>query len=406
MTEASKTADLFYRIRTLRVDGQYWASGLVIATLFGIAAVSFHGWMTGDVSKLVAALLLCGSSLLVGTLLGFLFGIPRSLQSESPPPPTVDRDQSPEMKQEAQRLRIQYRANTNLEQISDWLTKILVGVGLTQLGSLPDFASRMGDYFGSAIGLSADASRIAICIIVLFSVSGFLIGYLWTRLFLGGELARADLSAVTEQVREVVEAQEQQGQIDAKAIGLTYQYLSMSDPGKISIQALKQAIEYASPPVKVQIFYQAREARSRSWQHNEDKWILDRTIPIFEALIASDKENRFHKNHGQLGFALKDKRKPDYARAEVELGTAIENRGPVSEGGWELYEFNRAICRVKLDDDFAAERPSSPDVRAKILSDIKIATAAYPDLYGEPDLIKWLQINGIRDVITPPGASD
>src|SRR5205085_11890184 len=26
--------------------------------------------------------------------------------------------------------------NTNLEQISDWLTKILVGVGLTQFGSL------------------------------------------------------------------------------------------------------------------------------------------------------------------------------------------------------------------------------------------------------------------------------
>jgi len=36
-----------------------------------------------------------------------------------------------------------YSGNTNLEQISDWLTKILVGVGLTQLREIPGQVQRL-----------------------------------------------------------------------------------------------------------------------------------------------------------------------------------------------------------------------------------------------------------------------
>jgi hypothetical protein len=257
-------ADWAAKLRAVRVHGQDWAPGLVTAMILGFAVVGFYGWRSGDAGKFVAALLLSGACLLVGVFLGFLFGIPRSLQAEGPP--LIDQNQSAEMKQEVQKLRIQYRANTNLEQISDWLTKILVGVGLTQLVAIPDLSTRVGSYFGGAIGQPEGASQIAISIIILFSVCGFLFGYLWTRLFLGGELARADLNAVTEQVREVVE---EQGLIDAKAIGLANQFLSATDPSKISLDALKGAIEKASPPVKVQLFYQAREARSRSWQRKK-----------------------------------------------------------------------------------------------------------------------------------------
>ncbi len=54
-----------------------------------------------------------------GFLVGFLFGIPRVLQGEDVLP-----GQQPEYRQ---------RVNTNLEQISDWLTKIIVGLGLVEL---------------------------------------------------------------------------------------------------------------------------------------------------------------------------------------------------------------------------------------------------------------------------------
>jgi hypothetical protein len=284
----------------------------------------------------------------------------------------------------------QYKANTNLEQISDWLTKILVGVGLTQFNNIPDLFDRVGGYFGLALGTSPGAPKIAIAIILFFSVCGFLFGYLWTRLFLGRELAIADFNSV---VREFQQANEEQSQIDAKAISIANQYLTGADVSKISVQELKDAIDKASPPVKVQVYYLASDIRSRNWQRSEDKPILERTIPIFEALIASDKDKRFHANYGQLGFALKDKRRPDYAAAEAALSTAIDIRGPAAENGWESYELNRAICRIKQDQEFLQNKPSKPDKQNAIMSDLNIARRTYPSLYDDPDIIKWLHLN-------------
>ena len=387
----------FGAVRAVRFTGQDWSSGLVIAIISGFGVVFYYGWTTGMPEYLASSLLLSGAFLVLGMFMGFLFGIPRSLQSEGLPPPP-DKNQSPEMRQEAQRLRTQYRANTNLEQISDWLTKILVGVGLTQLGSLPDYFSEAGNYFGVALGSpdSETAARIAIGMIIFFSTCGFLLGYLWTRLFLGGELARADREAVSEeQVREIAE---EQAQVDANAISMVTRYLSEPST-KISVDELKAAVEKASAPVKVQVFYKARETRSESWQKNEDKPRLERTIPVFEALAESDTERRFHQNHGQLGYALKDKRNPDYAKAETELTTAIEIRGPANKEGWEIYEFNRAICRIKQDVSFREGRQSSPETRDKILADLKIAIQAFPDLFGDSDIRDWLERNKVNDIV-------
>ena len=52
------------------------------------------------------------------------------------------------------------------------------------------------------------------------------------------------------------------------------------------------------------------------------------TIPIFTALVKDDIHGVFHRNHGQLGFALKDQQPPDWAAAEVDLTAAIDSRGP------------------------------------------------------------------------------
>ena len=43
-------------------------------------------------------------------------------------------------------------------------------------------------------------------------------------------------------------------------------------------------------------------------------------------MIECDTDKKYHRNHGQLGFALKDRQPPDWTRAEKELSTAIEMR--------------------------------------------------------------------------------
>src|SRR5215207_3296326 len=57
-----------------------------------------------------------GAAFGVGALVGFLFGIPRRFQREGSDPALGG-----------------LVVNTNLEQISDWLTKIIVGVGLVEI---------------------------------------------------------------------------------------------------------------------------------------------------------------------------------------------------------------------------------------------------------------------------------
>jgi tetratricopeptide (TPR) repeat protein len=122
------------------------------------------------------AALLGVAALAVGGLLGFLFGIPRTIQSEDKP--------TDEFRQ---------IVNTNLEQISDWLTKILVGVGLTQLNNIPLKIWALADKLKSGLN---DNQAITTCVILNFLVCGFFAGYLLTRLFLAGAFTEAERTEV------------------------------------------------------------------------------------------------------------------------------------------------------------------------------------------------------------------
>ena len=83
-----------------------------------------------------------------------------------------------------------YAANTNLEEISDWLTKILVGAGLTQIAELPGQLQRLIEY--AAANLGGDAARTyAAALLVFYFLGGFLTSYLWARLYLVAALQRA-----------------------------------------------------------------------------------------------------------------------------------------------------------------------------------------------------------------------
>jgi hypothetical protein len=153
--------------------------------------------------------------------------------------------------------------------------------------------------------------------------------------------------------------------------------------------------------VKAQVFYQAQRVRSDNWRN--DQAMMERTIPIFRALVASDPEGRFHQNYGQLGYALKDQRNPKWAEAEEALSTAMRIRDEQGEGRWwHLYEFNRAVCRIMQDPAFAAKAPSSADVRQRVSGDLGVLSARELALLEQAPVAEWLSLNGIqRDDIRP-----
>jgi hypothetical protein len=253
-----------------------------------------------------------------------------------------------------------------------------------------------GEYFGPALGGGAVGPRFAICVLLYFSVAGFLAAYLWTRLYLGGALVSADAEALAR-VERKLDAQQLQSQRDAAAIAAVGQQLQrQTGPQEIPPERLNKLIADASDSVRATLFYQAAGQRAANWLDQSTKVVMERTIPVFEALIAADVEKRYHENWGQLGFALKDRRTPDWKRALEALTTAIRIRGDAATYGYWLYEYNRALCRINTDDDFANNKRSAPNVTKEIRADLAVVREAGREEMFEraPELQRWLELNG------------
>jgi uncharacterized membrane protein len=119
--------------------------GMAVTTLWGMACIA------------------------VGALIGFLFAVPRLN-------PAVE-------------IRTQLIPNANVEAVSDWLTKILVGVGLVNFQAIGRFVDQM------AAALAVDSGKgkaFALGVIVYFFAVGIIQGYILTRIFLS-ERFRAEL---------------------------------------------------------------------------------------------------------------------------------------------------------------------------------------------------------------------
>jgi len=107
-----------------------------------------------------------------GAGLGFLFSVPRVLSVGTTG--VGSRSSVPS------RLM---GSNTNLERISEWLTTMIVGVGLSQLTSIGE-GMRSFTSFLKAQGPSATIAMAGPFILVVGFVSGFIFLYLYTRLLL------------------------------------------------------------------------------------------------------------------------------------------------------------------------------------------------------------------------------
>lgn len=192
-----------------RKDLIYTIRFLLALAAFGFAATLL--WSTTQESPwhvFGIALMLIGAAGVLGGLMGFLFGIPRTEDARRGQETTV-RSQTAAAADQADDVAAggtvvtsrfvpaassTLGVNTNLEQISDWLTKILVGVGLTQLSQIPTLLGNTATYFADAFGSSIEQrglTQISAVLILYGFVSGFLGGYLLTRMFLPGAFDRA-----------------------------------------------------------------------------------------------------------------------------------------------------------------------------------------------------------------------
>src|SRR5450432_4116492 len=73
-------------------------------------------------------ILISSASYISGFFLGFLFGIPKR---------NTDKESA-------------YNLSTNLVDISDWLTKIIIGLGLIEIKRIPGYLMSIGEYIQKA----------------------------------------------------------------------------------------------------------------------------------------------------------------------------------------------------------------------------------------------------------------
>ena len=187
-----------------------------------------------------------------------------------------------------------------------------------------------------------------------------------------------------------------QSQIDTIALRLVNRFISEVDARTmVDTAKLTNAIQRASELARHTIFLLAQQVRKNNWE--TDKSLMERAIPILQALIGADAHKHYY--FGQLAYALKDQIKPDWQLAKTHFDRAIDLLGG-EVNDWPFYNFNRAICLIKLDAGFADGKSSDPASRKAILHDLRTAQrdlGGLDEFLEQPwsvDIRKWLQLNG------------
>jgi hypothetical protein len=155
---------------------------LTLLVLMVVGAVLL-GLSTHDSGAGVTSFALFAAASSVGAGLGFLFGLPRARVAGD--------DSDPAQTATASTF---YLTNSNLIKVSDWLTTIVIGLGLVNLGKLVPAIRQLGHALQQPLGDAPYSGAIGISVLLVGLLAGFILDYLWTSI----------------RVRELLEESEQQ----------------------------------------------------------------------------------------------------------------------------------------------------------------------------------------------------
>ena len=162
----------------------------ILTVLFGALVLLFliaggYATATKGVGAAAGGALIIVAGCAIGLLFGLLFGAPHSSDQTST----------------GQGI---FSLNTSFDQMSDWLTKILVGVGLTQLVGLPSKLQALGSYLAPAVGGGETSASVATTLALGSAVIGFLISFIFTKLVLSPDLADAGYETLRNRAQTAV----------------------------------------------------------------------------------------------------------------------------------------------------------------------------------------------------------
>ncbi|HYC58327.1 MAG TPA: hypothetical protein VEK79_02060 [Thermoanaerobaculia bacterium] len=158
-----------------------WVNAILIAMSAGLIGIGVYAWSQKSWSVLSCALLIALAAALAGAIVGFIFGIPKSAATATSTTASGTVTATSE-----------YQGNSNLEQISDWLTKILVGASLVQLGEIRAEFDKFGSRLDASGSMGTAGWIAGPAIVIAYFVAGFLLAYLWARIYMARALTGED----------------------------------------------------------------------------------------------------------------------------------------------------------------------------------------------------------------------
>lgn len=165
-----------------------WQAGIFIAGLLtAVSAITVYALSGANKGETLSTLALFGAAAcVVGAFFGFLFGVPRSSVVATEKSSETGNTTESQATVSTQPVSSVTGAGTNtpIEQIADWVTKLLVGATLTQLGKIPDAATALFTAMAGAVGDRASGQAFVGGLTIFSAVMGFVFGWLVTRAYL------------------------------------------------------------------------------------------------------------------------------------------------------------------------------------------------------------------------------
>ena len=128
----------------------------------------------------LAAFSLFAAAAAVGAGLGFLFGLPRSRFADAAL--TDEQARNGGTSDPAGTTSAHYLTNSNLIKVSDWLTTIIIGIGLVNLAKIGPAVGDLSNELQDPLGGADYAGIIGVSVIVVALLASIMLCYLWTSI--------------------------------------------------------------------------------------------------------------------------------------------------------------------------------------------------------------------------------
>nr|WP_315157612.1 pYEATS domain-containing protein [uncultured Flavobacterium sp.] len=265
-----------------------------------------------------------------------------------------------------------YSLNNSLVEISDWLTKIIVGLGLVNLKEIPGYLVSLGEYVRTSSKYDGQLINIySIGIVIYFGFLGLYIGYNYMRLVLSNKykyaddnLIRKELEMANEKIHEVKEEIQQK---DMKIIQTQNLVQEKDQLTKSLITKINEpSISTTDFETVIQEIINSEEIKkeNENIKSNVDKMIDEAKLKLKKGLVVNNEDpqkgqwkSKAINNEREIKATVSEETKGLY-HINLQVVSTNPKKNPLKNGEYILFALHQTFGNppfklVKIENESA-----------------------------------------------------